>query len=98
MPIQSHADRGSRFKRQNIALGTYTFEQLFLLFYYGLKTKLKGFLMLLLLLSEQIPMKKFAMYGYMYGQKLFNSPKVPYSVQVPTTCDMQSAWIPEKKM
>jgi hypothetical protein len=51
--------------------------------------------MLLLSLFEQIPLKKFAMYGYMYGQKLFNSPKVPYSVQVPTTCDMKSAWISE---
>jgi hypothetical protein len=41
---------------------------------------------------EQIPMKKSTM--YMYGQKIFNFLKVPFSVQVPT-CDMKSAWIPE---
>ncbi len=30
----------------------------------------------------------------MYGKKIFNSLKVPFSVQVPT-CDMKSAWISE---
>jgi|LakMenE18May11ns_1017448.scaffolds.fasta_scaffold8620360_1 hypothetical protein len=30
----------------------------------------------------------------MCGEKMFNSPKVPFLVHVPT-CDMKSAWIPE---